>query len=64
MCVCVYQKCLESFVMLEKDGDQLDWSCEEWSITLSQRGKKDSARLTELITVFPNKSLKESWMEI
>ena len=27
-------------VMLEKDGDQLAWSCEKWSITINQGRKK------------------------
>jgi hypothetical protein len=28
-------------VVLEKDGeDNLDWSCEKWSITQSQRGEE------------------------
>jgi hypothetical protein len=42
-------------VVLEKDGDQLDWSCEKWrSITESQRG--------EMIIVHTVKLRKANWI--
>ena len=37
-------------VVLEKDREKLDWSCEKWSITRSPGGKKHPYLLAYLIT--------------